>query len=293
MGAIPARVNPVRGLGEAVLAHCGAKEECIDVTQEGDEEGPAQRANGVQVIARAAAILRALRDHPTGLSLGELSKLLGLPRSTVQRIVDALDEENLVIAASPTRGVRLGPALLSLAEVTRFEIAEIARPVLEEIARECGETVDLSLLDGEKLVFVDQVSGLHRLRAESAVGVSFPLHSTAPGKAMLAAMSETALHNLRPRLKLTRNTPHTITSWPVLEQAINQTRETRIGIDLEENSVGICALACAVHLPNGDLAAVSIPVPTQRLAGSRAALEQLLLGKMDRLQQMAGGGKRL
>lgn len=256
--------------------------------------GPAgERVAGIQVIARAAAVLRALKDHPNGLSLGELAKLLGLARSTVQRIVDALDAENLVISASPTRGVRLGPALLALAAATRFEIAEIARPVLDEISRETGETVDLSLLDGDKLVFVDQVSGVHRLRAESAVGVSFALHSTAPGKAMLAAMDEAQLHNLRPRLKLTRLTAHTLTAWPVLEDALAKVRDSRVGVDLEENSVGICALAVALRLPNGDLAAVSVPVPTTRFSDQRARLEALLLAKVDRLQQLLGGGNGL
>lgn len=247
--------------------------------------------SGVQVIARAAAVLRALKDNPAGLSLGELAKLLGLARSTVQRIVDALDAENLVIAASPTRGVRLGPALLALASATRFEIAEIARPTMLEISRECGETVDLSLLDGDKLVFVDQVAGVHRLRAESAIGVSFALHSTAPGKAMLAAMGDEALHNLRPRLKLTRHTRNTITSWGVLEQALAAVRRTGIGSDDEENSLGICALSVALVLPNGDLAAVSVPVPTQRYAGSRSRIESLLRAHCSKLQQALGGAR--
>lgn len=255
------------------------------------EAGP-ERAGGIQVIARAAAVLRALKEHPAGLSLGELAKLLGLPRSTIQRIVDALDDENLVIAASPTRGVRLGPALLALAAATRFEIAELARPVLQEISRDCGETVDLSLLDGDKLVFVDQVSGVHRLRAESAVGVSFALHSTAPGKAMLAAMDEHALGNLRPRLRLTRLTPRTITAWPVLADELSRVRESGVGVDDEENSVGICALAVALHLPGGELAAVSVPVPTQRFADQRDHLKTLLLARVERLQQMIGGPRR-
>lgn len=248
--------------------------------------------SGVQVIARAAAVLRALRDNPDGLSLGELARLLSLPRSTVQRIVDALDVENLVIAASPTRGVRLGPALLALAKATRFEIAELARPAMQEISRECGETVDLSLLDGDKLVFLDQVAGVHRLRAESAIGVSFPLHSTAPGKAMLAAMNATTLSNLRPRLRLTRYTQRTITSWSVLERVLEAVRETQVGTDEEENSIGICAIATALRLPGGELAAVSVPVPTPRFADSRARIETLLLTHCRRLQQALGGARQ-
>ncbi|NDY93232.1 IclR family transcriptional regulator [Ideonella livida] len=254
-----------------------------------DEGRATPDKGGIQVIARAAAVLRALKDHPAGLSLGELAKLLKLPRSTVQRIVDALDEENLVIAASPTRGVRLGPALLALAAATRFEIAEIARPTLQEISRLCGETVDLSVLDGDKLVFVDQIAGVHRLRAESAIGVSFTLHATAPGKAMLAALEPGALANLRPRLKLLRLTAHTLTAWPVLEAELARVRETGLGTDLEENSLGICALATALVLPGGEMAALSVPVPTQRFEAMRGQVSELLLSLGGRLQQQLNG----
>ena len=240
---------------------------------------------GIQVIARAAAIMRALQHHSEGLSLGELAKLLALPRSTVQRIVDALDSENLVIAASASRGVRLGPALLALAAATRFEIVDIARPTLLELSRESGETVDLSLLDGDKLVFVDQVIAEgHRLRAESAVGVSFPLHATANGKAMLALLSDEALAKLRPRLKLKPTTKNTLQSWPALLREIESVRAHGVGTDVEENSLGICAISVAMQLPTGDIAAISIPVPTQRFESQRERLAEQLLKHGRRLQ---------
>lgn len=247
---------------------------------------------GIQVIARAAAVLRALQQHPEGLSLGELAKLLALPRSTVQRIVEALDQEALVMAASASRGVRLGPALLALANATRFEIAEIARPTLVELSRTTGETVDLSLLDGDKLVFVDQVSSeQHRLRAESGVGVAFPLHCTANGKALLAALDDDRLQRLKPRLKLARHTAQTLTTWSSLMAAIAQVRDTGIGTDMEENSEGICALSMALALPTGELAAISIPVPTPRFEQQRSRLEDALRRHCSRLQGKLSGAR--
>lgn len=239
---------------------------------------------GIQVIARAVAVLHKLREHPDGLSLGELAKLLKLPRSTIQRIVAALDDENLVISASPTRGVRLGPALLALAAATRFEISDIARPTLQEISLLSGETVDLSLLDGNKLVFVDQVVGGHRLKAESGIGVSFSLHSTAPGKAMLAAMTDAEMLALRPRMSLARMTPNTISTWPGLVEEIAVVRQSGIGADVEENSMGICAVSMALSLPSGEIAAISIPIPTQRFQTMRSKLEKLLLTHGGKLQ---------
>ena len=288
---------PPDAIGSGKLTNHSKEELIVSMPTPIEPAGQTDRAttstdrSGVQVIARAAALLRALGEHPDGLTLGELAKLLTLPRSTVQRIVDALHAENLVIAASLSRGVRLGPALLSLAAAARFEIAELARPTLQQISRECGETVDLSVLDGDHVVFVDQVAGVHRLRAESDIGVSFPLHSSAPGKAILAAMSPNGLQNLRPALRLARLTDNTMTSLPTLDEALDATRASGIGTDLEENSLGICAVAVALRLPNGDLAAVSIPVPIQRFAELRPRLEALLREHGSRLQQRLGGGR--
>jgi DNA-binding IclR family transcriptional regulator len=239
---------------------------------------------GIQVIARAVSVLQKLKEHPNGLSLGELAKLLKLPRSTVQRIVAALDDENLVISASPTRGVRLGPAILALAAATRFEISEIARPTLQEISLQSGETVDLALLDGNKLVFVDQIVGGHRLKAESGIGVSFSLHSTAPGKAMLAAMTDAELLALHPKMSLARMTQNTVTTWEGLTNEISSIRQSGIAADVEENSMGICAVSMALSLPGGDIAAISVPVPTQRFETMRPTLEKLLLAHGGKLQ---------
>ena len=246
---------------------------------------PAADRQGVQVIARAAALLRALEHQPEGMSLGELAKAIDLPRSTVQRIVDALDNEGFVIAASAVSGVRLGPALLALAAATRFHIAEAARQTLEALAKECGETVDLSIADQDKAVFIDQVSGTHRLTAVSAIGVSFPLHSSANGKAVLAAMADADIAKLRKRLRLVAMTAHTITSWDRLEREIETIRRTGLAFDREENSIGICAVAMAIRSPSGEIAAISVPAPAQRFLANEEKLATALLKHGGRLQQ--------
>jgi DNA-binding IclR family transcriptional regulator len=250
-----------------------------------DEDAMSGR-QGIQVIARAATMLRALKYHPEGLSLGELAKAVALPRSTVQRIVDALDNEGLVLAASSTSGVRLGPALLVLAAATRFHIAETARATLEALAKETGETVDLSIIDQEKVVFIDQVSGTHRLTAVSAVGLSFPLHSSANGKVMLAAMPDEEIARLRRRMRLTAITPNTITSWDALEKEIESIRKAGIAYDREENSLGISAVSVAIRSQSGELAAISVPAPTQRFMATKAALTDALQRHTAKLQRI-------
>ena len=252
------------------------------------EEEPADRG-GVQVIARAAQVLRALQRFPEGASLGDLAKAVELPRSTVQRIVDALDAEGLVVAGSAHGGVRLGPALLGLAAAARFDIVEIARPILEALAKATGETVDLSIANHDKVVFVDQVPGVHRLAAVSAVGVSFPLHACANGKAVLAAMDELELQRVRARTRLVAKTDSTHTSWHALEAELERIRKSGVAYDREENSHGISAVGMAFRMSDGRLGALSIPVPTQRFRAALPELLDALKGQHQRLVRLLPG----
>ncbi len=125
-------------------------------------DAPARKQT-IQVISRAFSVLRALEDEPKGLSLGEIAQRVGLARSTVQRIVEALRSEQFLIAASPTAGVRLGPALVRLAASASVEFDAITRPIIAELSQTVGETVDLSVLKGRSAVFTDQIHGSQRI----------------------------------------------------------------------------------------------------------------------------------
>lgn len=239
---------------------------------------------GVQVIERAALILRALQKNPTGLSLGEIAKDIGLPRSTVQRIVDALIKESFVIASSTGIGFRLGPALIPLGSVTHFPIIEIVNPMLKTAAEETGETVDLSVSNQEQMVFIDQIPTIHRLAATSAVGVSFPMHSAANGKAALALMTDDELMRYRNHVSFHKRTDNTITSWEQLTDQLDIIRKTGIAFDREENSPGISAVAIALRAPNNDIIAVSIPTPTARFEEKEADIVAAISKLADNLK---------
>lgn len=227
------------------------------------------------MIARAAAILGVLKHHANGLTLGEIAERVGLPRSTVQRIVDALADEGFVIAASPKGGVRLGPTLMSLAASSQMDVVKYTRPVLERIAKETGETVDLAVLKADKAVFVDQIPGTYRLGI-SGTGVAFPLNTSANGKAMLAALPDGHFDKFRNRMKLAKMTRCSVQSWPKLEREIQRIRKQGVAFDREETTEGVCAVGVAFQAPTGELAAISIPVPSQRFAAKKEKLAQLL-----------------
>jgi DNA-binding IclR family transcriptional regulator len=237
---------------------------------------------GIQVIARAANILRALEDEPAGLSLGEIARKVSLPRSTVQRIVAALADEQLVIAATPTSRVKLGPTLVRLATSANVDIGQIITPSIQQLSRELRETVDASILKGDSAVFIDQALGSHRLRAVSAIGESFPLHCTANGKALLATLSPDELDQVLSR-PLKEFTDKTITDPEKIAKEVRRARRSCLAFDIEEHTEGICAIGTFFLDPLGRAFALSIPVPTARFKRVRKELEAQLLSCRERV----------
>lgn len=230
----------------------------------------------VQVIARAAAIMRALEDTTTGLSLGEIALKVGLARSTVQRIVAALETEKLVVPASPTGRVRLGPTILRLAGSVRTDFSMLAKPFLVELSKELHETVDLASIKGDHLVFIDQVIGSQRLRTVSAVGEAFPLYCTANGKAYLAELDDTQIEALIGK-SYTARTQNTLTKLSQLLDDVQTARRNGYAIDREEHAPGICAAGVAMRDMLGNYVAISVPVPAQRFESERTRICDRLL----------------
>jgi DNA-binding IclR family transcriptional regulator len=238
----------------------------------------------IQVIARAASILRALEDEAEGLSLGQIAQRVKLARSTVQRIVAALAAEKFLIAASPNGRVRLGPTILRLATSVRMDFVATVRPFLAKLSGELQETVDLAVVKNDHLVFVDQVMGSQRLRAVSAVGEAFPLHCTANGKAYLAELDAGAIERLI-GTNYEQRTPHTITRLANLLADLKTVRKTGIAIDREEHTHGICAAGIATRDPLGNILAISVPVPAQRFHDNQRHIVARLRAIKEALQR--------
>jgi DNA-binding IclR family transcriptional regulator len=234
----------------------------------------------VQVIARAAAILRALEDESLGLSLGQIASRVNLARSTVQRIVSALEAESLVMSASPNGRVKLGPTILRLAAAVQTDFVVFARPFLMALSNELRETVDLALVRKDHMVFIDQVIGSQRLRLVSAVGETFPLYCTANGKAYLAELDDAEIERLIGQ-NYDAKTPKTITTLSALMRDLKRARKAGYAIDREEHTEGICAVGVALKDLLGNYVAISVPVPAQRFS----AMEERVAEKLSAAKQ--------
>ena len=239
--------------------------------------------SGVQVVARAAEILRILSEAPLGRSLAEIAGEVRLPRSTVYRIVKALERERFVVPVSSAAGFRLGPGLLKLAGSIREWLVAGVHPHLVALSDEVDETVDLAVLGDQGVTFIDQVLRPQRLQAVSAVGVTFPLHSTANGKAILAELDDEAVASRLPA-RLERFTPNTTTSLAELLKELSSVRSTGLAWDREENDLGICAVGTVIPNPVGMPMAATIPVPVFRLAGREKELGDSLLSARKKIE---------
>ena len=233
-----------------------------------------EKANGnqsIQVITRAANIMRALGKNTDGMSLGQIAAMVELPRSTVQRIVSALSVEGFVTSKSGGGGIRLGSEIHNLAEASRTKMAERLRPMMLAISEATGETVDLAVLEGDKIMFIDQVVGSHRLRPVSVIGETFPLTNTANGKAALACLDEVIMEKLV--LQEWQKDGKKSNALPEFLSEIAGVRNGRLALDDGDHTNDISALGLALKDDYGRIFSLSVPVPSQRFQRIRVKLE--------------------
>jgi DNA-binding IclR family transcriptional regulator len=133
------------------------------------------------------------------------------------------------------------------------------------------------------VTFLDQVVAPQRLQAVSAVGESFPLHSCAPGKAILAILPGPRLAAALPA-RLIALTPHTITTAGALRRELGRIREDGVAYDREEHTEGICAVGAVIDAADERPMAISVPLPAQRYHGREADLTAAVLAAATRLR---------
>ena len=234
------------------------------------EEG----VSGKQVIARAASVLKTLENQRAGLTVSEISRASGLPRTTVHRLVGSLEAQQFVISTAD--GVRLGPALVRLAASAHTDIIGIARPFIEALGRTTRETVDLCVYRGHHSVLVDQYPSDRELRVVSAVGTAFPIHCTAHGKAILAELPEDLLNSLLDR-KLEKRATNTIDERTRLHDELTAVRERGYAIDAQEHAEGVYGIGVFLRTGLSDHYAIAVAVPQLRFEGESEQIIHALL----------------
>ncbi|WP_407315541.1 IclR family transcriptional regulator [Pseudomonas sp. nanlin1] len=235
--------------------------------------------NGIQVISRAAAILRCLENEAVGLSLGAIAKRSGLPRSTVQRLVDALVLEQL-LEVRGAGGVCLGPALMRLAARSHIDITQVARPFLEDLSARTGETSVLVHASGTDLMILQSVISPQELRVAPSSGNFLKVFASSGGKVLLAYQEDSAVRTLLAN-EMRALTPNTLGLEPLIEQ-LAEVRRDGFAYDREEHSPGVAAVGIGVQTSQGHYA-VSTVGPSWRIESNLEEIRQALIACRDGL----------
>lgn len=225
-----------------------------------------------QSIRRASRILKALGNSRSKLSLVEISELVDLPPSTVYRLLSTLEEEGLVERDSEDNKYRLGLELFHLGNtvVKNMRLVREAYPLMQRLADACGETVNLGILRGFSVLYLEKIESEAPLRADLVVGALVPAYCTGLGKALLAHLFEPRLDELLAGNPLRKIGPNCITSPSQLKEELSRIRQHGYSIDNEEFSAGIRAIGSPIwNRRNHVIAGIAIAGPASRLSPER------------------------
>ena len=226
----------------------------------------------VQVLDRALAALAILANRSSESSLVELCAELRLHKSTVHRLMMVLEQHRLVVKNPETGRYRLGLKLFELGSkaLDGIDLRGRARPYLDRLQQQFGETVFFCILDDGQVFYVEKVESQQSVRTACTVGSRAPAYCTAVGKAMLAELSDAEVSTIVRRWGLKAVTPNTITTAAALKSELRTVRSRGYAIDDEEKEQGLRCVSAAVRGHSGKLfAAMSISGPAFRMTKER------------------------
>jgi DNA-binding IclR family transcriptional regulator len=226
----------------------------------------------VQVLDRALAVLEVLANSSSECGLAELCTALSLHKSTVHRLMMVLQQHRLVDKNPETGRYRLGLRLFEFGSkaIAVLDLRGHARPHLDRLQRELGETVFFCILDEGQVLYLEKVESQQSVRTACMVGSRAPAYCTAVGKAMLAELPEAEVSDIVRRWGLKAITANTITTAAALKAELRAVRSRGYAIDNEEKEQGLRCVSAPVRGHSGKMfAALSVSGPAFRVTRER------------------------
>ena len=238
-------------------------------TRPESDTGPAYP---IASVNNALLLLLLFREQPR-VRLTDACKYLGVAHSTAHRLLAMLAHHGFVQQEPVTRAYIAGPALVEvgLAVVGSLNVREQARPVMEELAAELGETVHLGVLEGKQVRYVDAVESERALRVVARTGTLVPAHCTSLGKALLAQMTDDQVAELYPTSAepFAARTERSITTQAKLLKEVSRARARGYAVNSGETEEDVGSVAVAFRDFAGRPAAIAVAAPTSRLSAQR------------------------
>lgn len=227
-------------------------------------------------VRNAARVLKEFSYGRREIGVTELSRRLGIGKSTAHRLLHTLAEERLLERDPSTGAYRLGLAMYELGNVVsaHTDLHEACSPVMDQLRNATRETVQIAVLDGREVVYVERRESPETLRLFGRIGHRNDAHCTSTGKVLLAFLPAAELDALLDGWVLPAQTRHTITSVQRLRDQLATVRRQGWAEQFSETEMGAASLAAPIRNGLGTVvAALSVAGPTQRL--SRDALRRM------------------
>lgn len=234
----------------------------------------------VPAVARAARTLEVVSEARCGLTLSEIARAIGAPKSSCLSVCTTLVDEGLLVR-SRTGGYELGWKVVQLgrAYLAGSDIATEFRRVDTELGLLPEDTILLSVLDGRNVLYIGTRYGARPVAVHYETGMRLPAHCTASGKSLLAALPPAELDTLYAGGEFETLTRHSISSMSQLTRDIDSIRARRYAIDDEETALGMICVGAAITgptgRPTGALSVSMVKAAVDEERGQRAA-ESLL-----------------
>ncbi len=255
-----------------------------------DTGAGSRRGEPVKSAYRTVELLELLADTPGRLTLAELQRLMGVPKSSLHGLLRTLVARGWV--ETDERGVTYGIGLRALRVGASYlegdPVVQAAGMTLAMLRRQLDETVHLARLDGSDVVYLASRESQHHLRVTSRIGRRLPAHATSLGKALLADRTPDEVDALLPAT-LVALTPDTITDRPGLDAELAQARVQGYAEERGQNTPGLHCFGVAVPTCRPAVYALSCSIPMSRITEEHratviAALTECAeeLGRVDR-----------
>ncbi|MEV0439567.1 IclR family transcriptional regulator [Streptomyces spectabilis] len=229
----------------------------------------------VPAVTRAFDILELFLDGDGTLSAPEVTRKLGLPRTTVHELLTTLSARSYLAPVPERPGrYRLGVRTYQLGSryAERLDLAAEGQRVAREVAETCDETVHVAILEDADVIYIAKVDSTHAVRMVSAAGRRLPAHCTAVGKMLLAALPPAELDARLADRELAAMTPDSLTDPSVLRAELSAIRERGIASEHRESNPDVSCVAAPVRDSAGRVvAALSVSVPMIRWSEEREA----------------------
>ena len=202
----------------------------------------------VNSIIKATQILELFSAEKPRWSIKEVSAVLGFPKSTVHNILKTLVSEGFVEQTEDDL-YSVGTRVVMLTKKVRvnIEIRDRAAPLIRRLTDACRESVYLTVLQGDRVLYIYAIESSQRLRARSALGELAYLHCTGVGKALLSTFSDEAIKALATRAGLPAFTEHTLIDLDDLLADMVETRKRGYSIDTQEHEIGHYCLGAPIY----------------------------------------------